>query len=363
MTQLPAARVVTPDGVIGPAVVELDGGVIAAISPTTGPTPGRTLVPGFVDLQVNGHDDVDVATAAGDDWDRIDRLLGAQGVTTWCPTLVTAPLDRFGAALERIASAAERPGPRPAIAGAHLEGPFLGGRPGAHPPELLRALDTEWLAALPPVVRLVTLAPELDGAPDAVRMLRARDVVVSLGHTAADLAQIDAAVGAGATLVTHLFNGMPPLHHREPGMVGAALTDDRLAVCLIPDLVHVHPRALALTFRAKPPGRIVLVTDAIAWRGARIAGRTVHHDGRAPRLEDGTLAGSSLTMDRGVANLVGAAGVPLADAVRAAATTPADVLGLADRGRLAPGYRADVVALGPDLRVEATWIGGDQVLG
>ena len=361
MTALAAARVVTPGGVVGPAVVELDGDRIRAVSPTTGAVPDRTLVPGYVDLQVNGHDDVDVATADGADWDRLDDLLVRQGVTTWCPTLVTAPLDRYASALERVAAAAARTGPRPHIAGAHLEGPFLGGRPGAHPTELLLPLDSAWLDGLPPIVRLVTLAPELDGAPDVVAALRARGITVSLGHTAADLDQVRAAVDAGATVVTHLFNGMPPLHHRQPGMVGAALTDDRLTACLIPDLVHVHPTAMALAFRAKPPGRVALVTDAIAWRGAPIAGRSVAHDGLAPRLADGTLAGSSLTMDRGVANVVTEAGVDLAEAVRAASTTPADVLGLTDRGRLVAGCRADVVALGPDLRAEATWIGGAQV--
>ena len=362
MTKLAAARVVTPDGVVGPAVLELDGGVIAGITPTSTPVPDRTLAPGFVDLQVNGHEDVDVATADGGDWERMDGLLVAQGVATWCPTLVTAPIERYNAALERVAAAALRTGARPTIAGVHLEGPFLGGRPGAHPTELLRPLDPAWLDALPPIVRLVTLAPELDGAPDAVARLRRRGIVVSLGHTAADLGDIGAAVDAGASLVTHLFNGMPPLHHRDPGMVGAALTDDRLTACLIPDLVHVHPTALALAFRAKPAGRVVLVTDAIAWRGARIAGRAVEHDGRAPRLADGTLAGSSLTMDRAVANVVHAAGIPLADAVRAASTTPADVLGLTDRGRLVPGCRADVVALDGDLAPTEVWIGGRQVV-
>src|SRR6185503_20619694 len=154
-----------------------------------------------------------------------------------------------------------------------------------------------------------------------------------------------AATDAGARLVTHCFNGMPPLHHRSPGLVGAALSDERLAVSLIADLVHVHPSAIAIAFRAKGAARVALISDAVAWRAATVGDITVHFDGRAPRLADGTLAGSALTMDQAARNVVRHAHVDLTDAVRAAATTPADLLGLDDRGRLTAGARADVVAL------------------
>src|SRR3954454_6116396 len=161
MTRLIARHVVTPTGVLSPGVVELDGDRIGAVSATTGAAPDRTLVPGLVDLQVNGIDDVDVASAQGRDWERLDELLLAQGVTTWCPTLVTAPLERYALPLQRIAEAAARPpGGRPEIAGAHLEGPFLGGKPGAHPADLIIEPDLGWLAGLPPIVALVTMAPE-----------------------------------------------------------------------------------------------------------------------------------------------------------------------------------------------------------
>src|SRR5205823_3905995 len=164
----------------------------------------------------NGVDDVDVAHARDSDWTRLDALLLAQGVTTWVPTLVTAPLDSFAAPLARIAEAAARRGARPAIAGAHLEGPFLGEMHGAHPSDLVRALDLEWLAALPETVALVTLGPEQVRAVDAIRLLRERDVLVALGHSAATFEEAEAAVDAGARLVTHCFNGMPSLHHRAP---------------------------------------------------------------------------------------------------------------------------------------------------
>jgi len=364
MTTIAASCVVTPNGLLEPGVVEVEDGIITAVQATSGPVPSRVLAPGFVDLQVNGHDDIDVSRADGSDWGRLDELLLAQGVTTWCPTVVTAPLPSYERVLARIDRAAHRDGYRPQIAGVHLEGPFLGAMPGAHPRDLLRPLDDGWLAALPDLVRLVTLGPELLGAPEAIERLVKREVLVSLGHSAATLDEATAAVDAGARLVTHCFNGMPPLHHREPGMVGAALSDPRLAVSLIADLVHVHPAALAIAFRAKGRGRVVLVTDAVAWRSDAIGDIRIHFDGQAPRLANGTLAGSALTMNRAIANVVGRCGVGLDAAIDAASTTPASLLGLTDRGALEVGKRADLVALAlDDLTVETSWIAGEQVHG
>lgn len=363
MTRLTAARVVTPYGVLSPGALDIEDGRITVVGPGPEGAPEVTLAPGFVDLQVNGVGPVDVAAASGEDWGELDRRLVAQGVTAWCPTLVTAPLDAYAAPLARITEAAARGGPRPAILGAHLEGPFLGGAPGAHRRDLIRPLDPAWLAALPEVVRLVTLAPELDGAPAVVKSLRARGVTVALGHSTATYAETLDAADAGAGLVTHCFNGMGPLHHREPGLIGAALSDDRLAVSLIADLVHVHPAALALAFRAKGPQRALLVTDAVAWEAADLVELGVRFDGAAPTLPNGTLAGSAVTMNTCVANVVQQAGVSLEDAVRAAATTPADVMGQLDRGRIVPTCRADLVALDDDFGVVSTWIGGRQVFG
>jgi N-acetylglucosamine-6-phosphate deacetylase len=354
---------VTPEGVTPPAAVEVEEGRIVAVRPFAADAPDLTLVPGFVDLQVNGMGPVDVAAADGDDWDELDRRLVASGVTAWCPTLVTAPLDAYAAPLDRIAGAARRSGPAPTILGAHLEGPFLGRAAGAHRRQHIQPLDRDWLAALPDIVTLITLAPEIDGAAEGIGALVERGVTVALGHSAATYDESVAAAAAGARLVTHLFNGMAGLHHREPGLPGAALSDDRLAVSLIADLVHVHPAGLTLTFRAKGPGRVVLVTDAVAVEAADLVELGVRFDGVAPRLADGTLAGSALTMDEAVRNVVLHAGISLEDAVRAAATTPADVVGASDRGRIAPGCRADLVALDADLRVVATWIGGEQAFG
>lgn len=360
MERVLAARVVLPDEVVGPAAVVIDGEHIAAVEAVAEPVPDRTLTPGFVDLQVNGIGPVDVASATGGDWDVLDRALLAQGVTTWCPTLVTAPLDSYPAALDRIAAAAARTGRacRPAIAGAHLEGPFLGGAPGAHPAELVRPPDPDWIDRLPPIVRVMTLAPEPARATDAVAALVRRGVLASLGHSNATYDEACAAIDAGARLATHCFNGMAPLHHRAPGLVGAALSDDRVAVSVIADLVHVHPAVVRVVFRAKGRGRVALVTDAVA--SERNEAGPVRFDvvDGVPRLADGTLAGATVTMDGALRNVVDRAGVALVDAVHAASTTPARLLGLHDRGAIAPGCRADLVALDSDLRVVSCWVGG-----
>jgi N-acetylglucosamine-6-phosphate deacetylase len=360
-----AARVVTPAGVIAPGVVDIDDttGLITHVAAATGAVPDLTLTAGFVDLQVNGIDDVDVAHASDADWARLDALLAEQGTTTWCPTLVTAPLTAYSSRLANVQRATARSGLRPTIAGAHLEGPFLGGAPGAHRRELIVAPDLAWIEDLPDVVTLMTVGPEAEGALEAIAALDRRGIVVSVGHSAANRAQTVAAIDAGARLVTHLFNGMPPLHHRDPGLVGTALTDDRLTTSLIADLVHVDPVAVALAFRAKGAGRVALITDAVAWRAGAVGGTPLRIVDGAPRLANGTLAGSTLTMDRAVANVVHACNVSLTDALTSASRTPAELLGLHDRGVLEVGRRADLVALDDDLRCRATWIAGQQVHG
>ncbi|MCU1397606.1 MAG: N-acetylglucosamine 6-phosphate deacetylase, partial [Acidimicrobiales bacterium] len=347
-------------------------GTIVEIRATSSPTPDVCLVPGFVDVQVNGIDDVDVASAVGRDWRRLGDLLLDQGVTAWCPTLVTDRLDRFALPLERIAAARTEAGTSadlPTIIGAHLEGPFIGGAPGAHPRHLIVPVDLDWLSALPDVVRLVTLAAEIPDAVRAAELLSARRIVVSIGHSTPSTDDVEAVVSAGARMATHLYNGMSGVHHREPGLAAMALVDDRLTVGLIADLVHVHRLGIELAFRAKPADRVVLVTDAVAWRagdrrgaaGGTVGGVVMSMRDGAPRLADGTLAGSAVTMDQAVRNVVDVCGVPLDRAVRAASTNPAALMGRADLGRLAVGCRADLVALDTDLAVRGVWLGGRQV--
>ena len=344
MTVLTASRVVTPTRVLEPGVVEIEGDRIALVAPATGPVQARTLVPGFVDLQVNGVDGIDVRDASGSDWDRLGDAQAREGVTTWCPTLTTAPLESYAEPLARIGAARRSSGGR--VAGAHLEGPFLGGMPGAHDVDHIVPVDGQWLADIPDCVAVVTIGAEAEGALDAIASLAARGVLVAIGHSAATYDEAIAAADAGARLVTHCFNAMPPMHHREPGLVGAALADARLAVSLIADGVHVHPAVLTVALRAKGRGGVVLVTDSVAGPSRR---------------PDGRLAGSKLTMSAALRNAVERCGASLEDGVWAAATTPAALLGLHDRGRIEPGARADLVSLDADLAVEATWVAGQRV--
>ena len=340
------------------AVVVHDG-LITALEPWRGDAPVHLLCPGFVDLQVNGIDEIDVASATDGDWEVLDAHLLAQGVTTWCPTLVTSPLPAYEAPLRRVGAAMARTGrARPTIAGAHLEGPFLGAAAGAHRRELIVPVDPAWIAALPGHVALMTLGAEQPDVGEAIRHLTTRHVVVSIGHSTATDAELDAAVQAGASLVTHLFNAMSGLHHRTPGVAAWALTTRAVAASIIADGVHVHPRMIALAFTALGSGRCVLVTDAVAWRAGTAGLVGVAWRDGAPRLPDGTLAGSSITMD-GAVRVCVAAGVPLEHVLAAASTNPARVLGLADRGSIAVGRRADLVALGPDLGVRQVWVAGE----
>lgn len=355
---IPARAVLTPHGWSGPALVEVQDGIVCAVEGAERVETDTVLVPGFVDLQVNGIDDVDVATADGDDWDRLDALLLAQGVTTWCPTLVTAPLARYERPLGRIEAAMSRPPlGRPTIAGVHLEGPFLGRAPGAHPRDLIVPIDLDWLAGLPAHVSLVTLGAEQEDAVAATSLLAAAGRLVSIGHTHASEEEFDACVDAGARLTTHLFNGMSGVHHRAPGVAVHAMTNPDVSASVIADGVHVHPRVLRLAAQALGPDRMVLVTDAVAWRAGSVGVIGMELRDGAPRLPDGTLAGSAVTMDAAVRHCV-AAGIPLDVAVRAASTNPARLLGLQDRGRIEPGLRADLVAL-RDLRVEQVWVAGE----
>ncbi len=361
MTFVDAARVLTPHGWTGPARVHLEDGRVRSVAEVDHVSTDRSIVPGFVDLQVNGIDDVDVSTADGADWDHLDQLLLAQGVTTWCPTLVTMPLHKYEQPLARIASAMARPASsRPTIAGAHLEGPFLGGAPGAHPPALIVPIDLAWLAALPGHVAVVTLGAEQPDAVAAVRLLVGDGRLVSIGHTRCSEEQFDAAVAAGARLTTHLFNGMSGVHHREPGVAAFALTEPAVCASLIADGVHVYRRVLRLAFQALGADRAVLVTDAVAWHAGNVGTIGMAMRDGAPRLPDGTLAGSAVTMQRAVQVCV-EAGVHLERALVAASTNPARLLGLHDRGEVRPGARADLVALSPDLEVEQVWLAGEPV--
>jgi len=377
-----APRVIpaTPgSGVLAPGYLVLAGGLVADVGQGPPPRPADVvlddgvLVPGFVDLQVNGYFGEELRTARAAGWATVSRRLPETGTTAYLPTFITAPLPELIAALRTAAViTAALPGGGARVLGVHLEGPFIAAeRRGAHNaawiiPPSPAAVD-ELLTAGAGLVRLVTLAPEAGGGLAAVERLAAAGVLVSVGHSDATARQVAAAADAGARMVTHLFNAQRPLRHREPGVAGQALADSRLTSGLIADLRHVDARVCAIAFAAAP-GRICLVTDAAACAGMPpgsylLGGMPIElppGDGEPPVRADGTLAGSALRMDAAVANMV-AAGIGLVAAIGAASRVPADLIGRPDLGRIAPGAAADLVWLGGDLRAKATWVGGERV--
>lgn len=381
MTTLTCTQLLVAGALAGPGSLTLEGERIAVVhdGPAAGANTvleGGVLTAGMVDLQLNGAVGVDFAHADADGWRRVAAHVAAHGTTAFCPTFITAPVAQQRRAIDATAAAmhalAEQPGAPVAIPlGAHLEGPFLSPlRPGAHDPALLRepsaaALDELLDGADLGALAIVTLAPELPGAPEAIARLRAAGVTVSLGHSEATAQQTADAARQGARLVTHLFNAQRAFSHREPGLPARALVDELLVSGLIADLHHVAPDAVRLAFAAAP-GRIALVSDAVAAAGMtsgpfRIGSveAFARPDG-PPTLADGTLAGSALHLDEAVRNAV-SLGIDRAAALTAATAVPAAALGDAARGDLAAGRRADLVWWDEALRVRAVWIGGRRI--
>ena len=327
---------------------------------------GGVLAPGFIDAQVNGgggvllNEDPSVEVIA-----RMAQAYRVFGTTSLLPTVITDRTDIIRDAANAVA-AARREGV-PGILGIHIEGPFLDpARRGAHPPEHIRPItpdDVTWLKTLDCGIVLLTVAPS-HVAPETIRDLAQAGIIISLGHSDATAAQANAALAAGARGFTHLYNAMSQLQHREPGMVGAALADRDSYCGIIADGHHVNPVALQVALAAKPRGRIFLVTDAMPPAAGgpasfELQGRKITvHNGRL-ELDAGTLAGSILTMDQAVRYCVEVLHVDLAEALRMASLYPAAFLRL-DRqlGRIAPGYRANLVHLTAGLAVTRTWIEG-----
>ena len=375
MEALVGARLHTSEGLVpGRALLLADGTIRDIVADDAIPATARitrlaggTLAAGFIDLQVNGGGGVmfnDAPTAAT--IAAIGRAHRAFGTTGFLATFISgarADMTRAVAAVREAMDSGE-----PGVLGIHLEGPHINpARRGAHDARAIRPPaegDIDLLASLATGRTLVTLAPECV-TPADIAALAARGVIVAAGHSEANADTMDTAMAHGLTGVTHLFNAMGPLGHREPGAAGAALTRDRLACGIIADGVHVHWDVLRLAWRAKPRGTLFLVTDAMAPVGApdadaiRIGNETARIVEGCLRLADGRLAGSLLDMGQAVRNCVMHAGISLADALAMASAYPADFLGLGEsRGRLAPGLRADLVWLDDDLRVRAIWIGG-----
>ena len=376
MPIISAPRMLVEGQLTGPAHVVVEGGIVVDVNDGTA-TQGvvldhGVLTPGLIDLQINGSYGVDFVDAGPDEWLSVACRLPETGVTAFQPTFITAPVDRLLVGMKQAADAFPQLEASPESArplGVHLEGPFLSPhQAGVHDvsfmhPATAADLDALLAPGVVDVISMMTLAPELPGALEAVRRLRAEGIVVSLGHSDARGSEVAAAVEAGARMVTHIFNAQRGLGHREPGVAGQALADPRLTVGLIADLHHVAAEICIVVMQAAR-GRVALVTDAVAAAGMppgsyELGGQQIRiepGEGLA-RRSDGTIAGSSLSLDAAVRNLVGI-GVAAPDVLDAATRVPADVLGRTDLGRLAAGAKADLVWWSDDLRPLRVWIDG-----
>jgi N-acetylglucosamine-6-phosphate deacetylase len=396
MLAFTAERLLTPATAIEhPLLLVDDGRVVEMAAQSRLPVPtgvsavdfgNSTIAPGYIDLHIHGSAGFDVMDDAAEALPSIENLLARHGVTGYFPTTVTAPMDKTLRAIERLADAIERcersqrngspnnkdSKPRALPLGIHLEGPFIShARRGVHPPQNLLAptlalFESLWQASRGQI-RMITIAPELEGAIEVIAEAARRGVCVSLGHSDADFATTERAIDAGARHATHTFNAMRPLDHRDPGILGAVLSDDRVSADIIADTVHVDPAVVKIFARAKGPEQSVLITDATSATGMpngryHLGSFEVDvYDGKC--TIDGKLAGSVLTLDRGVRNLAHFAEWDLGHAVAAATRNPARVAKITNKGILAPGADADFVVLDPKGEVLRTFVGGVECCG
>ena len=381
-TALLAKQLFTPLQVIDDAVLLIEDGTISAVGPRDQvliPSNARVvdfgdavLAPGLIDIHVHGGGGHDVMEGSDASLAAVERLMTQHGVTSYCPTTVTAPIDTTLRSLDALGKAVANTnagdGSRARPLGIHLEGPFLShAKRGVHPPALLQPASRElfdrmWQAAAGHV-SVLTIAPEIEGALDLITEASRRGVCASLGHSDADLSQAEAAIRAGARHATHTFNAMRPLDHRNPGLLGAVLTDNALTADIIVDGVHVAPKVVDLFVRAKGIDGAVLITDAISATGMPdgsylLGGLEVQvRDGRCEY--DGRLAGSILTLDRALRKTMQFAHVALQHAIRMATLNPARVLGVEHRkGTLSVGADADIAVFSPAGEVVRTIVGG-----
>jgi N-acetylglucosamine-6-phosphate deacetylase len=380
MTLFTSKTLYTPLRKIDHAMVSVENGTVVSVASRNdsegAPNKPVTdfsediIVPGFFDIHIHGGVNCDVMRSSSDEMTKFEKFLAKHGVTSYFPTTVTASQDATLSALERLADRIEAVeknsvgGAKPL--GIHLEGPFLShSKRGVHPPvDLIKpsiaAFEKLWQAARGHV-RMLTIAPELNGAEEVIAEAAKRGVCVSIGHSDATLEQARRGVKAGARHATHTFNAMRPLDHRAPGILGEVLTNNQLSADVIADGIHVDPAVIDLLFRAKGIENFVLITDAISATGmpdGRYQLGTLEvelKDGRCTR--DGNLAGSALTMDRAIRNVMKFAGLDLQKAVRAASMNPAKAVGV-KKGTIESGVDADFVVLTADAEVRATVIKG-----
>jgi N-acetylglucosamine-6-phosphate deacetylase len=374
--------VLTPLESVPNGTVVIEDGHLQYVGPSPGgPDVAATVIdvtgcyvcPGFVDLQVNGGGGALLTEDPTLDAIRqMTRTHARFGSTAMLPTVVTGSEATMCRALEAVARAAASAPEGARVLGSHIEGPFINPvRKGAHDERFIRApnvsLFRRFVEAAQGTLRLITLAPELSGAMELIAAAREAGVVVSLGHTDASYEEAEAAIDAGASFATHAFNAMRPLRQRDPGVLGAVLERNEVVAGTIADGAHVHHSVLALLARSKGPRGLALVTDAMPPSGLSLATfelqqRTVYLRNGACYLENGTLAGSALTMDAAIRTMHEQAGIPPLDAIMMSTSTPAGVLGMQDTfGILRSGAPADVVVLDRRLHVSHVFVGGKQI--
>ena len=375
MLRLRSRRIVCPEGVRSGELVVADGRIVSVSAPSDEgdgylDLGASWLAPGYIDMHVHGGGGAQLNTGDPEEVAKVARFHARHGTTGLLATTVAAPVPELCGALAAIGECGY-----PTLLGAHLEGPFISrDRPGAMDPDVFLDPDVgqleRLLAAAGGGVKAITLAPELPGAIALVERLTRAGVVASIGHTSASAAEVQAAVRAGASAATHTFNAMPPLHHRDPGALGAVLDLPEVSCELICDGIHVDPIAMRLLYRLKGARGVRLVTDAIAAAGMpdgeyRLGGRSVTVAGGRSVLAGGeSIAGSTLTMEAAVQNAVRYLGIPVEDALLMASTNSARLLGLeARKGALASGLDADLVVLDERLAVQATMAGGEWLTG
>ncbi|PSR20638.1 MAG: N-acetylglucosamine-6-phosphate deacetylase [Sulfobacillus acidophilus] len=365
-------RLVLPDRIVPHGEIIIDGERIAEInvSPTRPHVTDRWtdgwIFPGLIDLHVHGIGGRDFMDATDDAFQAIDRSLASVGCTAYLGTTMSAPPQALQAVFEAARTAAPS-----GLLGIHMEGPFIHPEHrGAQSLEVIRPASVDeiegYVKQAGRLLRRITLAPEGPGALELVNWCHQHAILVSAGHSHATFDEALAAFDAGVGEVTHLFNAMPPLHHRNPGLVGAALARSDVKVEMIVDGIHLHPAIIQLVARLKGPQGVLLVTDAIRATLLQdgqydLGGQTVTVIDGVARTSQGNLAGSTLTLNRAVFQFADFAQVDLFDAVRAASLTPAQVLGLYDQGAIRPGYLADLVLVDTLGRVRATWRRGHLI--
>jgi N-acetylglucosamine-6-phosphate deacetylase len=330
-----------------------------------------TLVPGFIEPHVHGCGGLDVMDATPDSMNVISKTLAKYGTTAFLPTTVSAPLDLLEAAVERLANLirTEAAGAKPL--GIHLEGPFINvQKRGTHQSSNVRKPDptllAKWILLSGGLVKLLTMAPELEGAAITADTARSSNVIVAMGHSDATLSESLTAANAGTHYAVHTFNAMRQFSHRDPGIVGAVLSDDRIFAEIIADGIHVAPEVVRIFSRAKGPSRLILATDAISATGMpdgayALGNGQVHVQGGICRDAEGRLAGSTLTQDRALRNLLHWTGLRLDDALLALTANPAQALALEGRGRIEPGAYADLTFLDKNLEIDRTYVSGKLV--